>query len=107
MWRIELLIGHDDDERRIFPQRISWHLNTRLACKFLPNLPLIVMPSDVLKSGQLLIVGSSIPPNADSGLVIQLLSFPGVFEHPFQKRIFKHPWKPQFPNPTAMSLVEN
>lgn len=67
----------------------------------------MVMPSDVLKSGQLLIVESSIPPNTDSGLVIQLLSFPGVFEHPFQKRIVKHPWKPQFPNPTAMSLVEN
>lgn len=56
--------------RRISPRGISWHLNTRLVCKFLPNLPLMVMTSDVLKSGQLLIVESSIPPNTDSGLVI-------------------------------------
>lgn len=82
----------------------SWHLNTRrLVCKLQSGLPLIVVLSDVLKSGQLIIVGSSIPP----GLVIQLLSFPGVFEHPSQKRIVKHPWEPQFPNPTTMSLVEN
>lgn len=73
----------------------------------LSSLPLIVVPSDVLKAGQLLIVESSIPPNTDSGPVIQLLIFAGVFEHPFQKRIVRYPWKPQFPSSTAMSLVGN